>query len=229
VSGIPEGVAALVLDFDGTLADTSTTHERALREALRPYGIDLSHKWYRDHIGLSIRDLLTALPRAAQLPHEQIIQHSRNRLLATIHTMTPIACVVSLLHLARRAGLPCAVASGASRALVGPGLQALGLTGEFAAVVAREDVAHGKPAPDLYAEAARHLGVAPQVCLAVDDAPEGIASARSAGMRAITVIEGHLALLEDCSEGAANDGTRRHDPDQRTPPHDDTRPPDQGA
>ena len=137
--------------------------------------------------------------------------------------------VASLLYVARRAGLACAVASGASRALVGPGLQALGLAGEFAAVVAREDVARGKPAPDLFAEAARRLGVAPRACLAVDDAPEGVASARSAGMRVLTVIEHHLALPEDGSTAAANDGTPRHHPDQQTPSHDGTRPPDQGA
>ncbi|WP_067472988.1 HAD family hydrolase [Nocardia amamiensis] len=226
---LPGDVGALIVDFDGTLADTSADHEQALREALQPYSIDLSHQWYRDHIGLSIRDLLSQLPGAGHLPHEQIIRWSRTRLLASVHAITPITCVVTLVHAARRAGLPCAVASGASRVLVGPGLKALGLAGEFATVVAREDVAHGKPAPDLFAEAASRLGVAPRVCLAVDDAPEGVASARAAGMRVLTVIEGHLALLEDGSEAAANDGMPQHRHDQHTPPHDGTRPPDQGA
>ncbi|WP_433206972.1 HAD family hydrolase [Nocardia sp. CA-107356] len=226
---IPDSVEALIVDFDGTLADTTASHELALREALQPYGIDLDHRWYRDHVGLSIRELLTVLPGAALLPHEEIIRHSRIRLLAGVHAITPIACVVSLVHVARRAGLPCAVASGASRVLVGPGLEALGLAGEFAAVVAREDVAHGKPAPDLFAEAARRLGVAPRVCLAVDDAPEGVASARAAGMRVLTVIDNHLAVLEDGAEAAANGGISQHRHDQQSPPHDGTRPPDQGA
>lgn len=108
--------------------------------------------------------------------------------------ITAIACVVALLHAARQAGVRCAVASAASRVLIHPGLDALGLRYEFAAVVTREDVTHGKPAPDLYLTATQHLGVPPGRCLAVDDAPDGVASARAAGIQhVITVAEGHLA------------------------------------
>lgn len=197
VPAIPADVAAVVMDFDGTLADTAASHEHVLRAALEPYGVDLDHRWYRDRIGLSIHDLLDALPGHPLLPHEEIIGQSRAHLLATVHTLTPIVCVVSLLHAARRGGLPCAVASGASRVLVQPGLEALGLTREFVAVVAREDVARGKPAPDLFAEAARRVDVAPKHCLAVDDAPDGVIAARAAGMRILTVLDGHLAATGD--------------------------------
>ncbi|WP_210435201.1 HAD family phosphatase [Saccharopolyspora sp. ASAGF58] len=200
---IPDGIEALILDFDGTLADTTPTHEQALRAALRPHGLDLDHDWYRRHVGLSIHDLLTALPGGQQLHHDEIIRQSRTHLLTTVHSTTPFACVVSLLHAARRAGLPCAVASGASRLLVHPGIDALGLRHEFAAVVAREDVTHGKPAPDLYLAAARCLDVPPERCLAVDDAPDGVTSARAAGMRVITVVDGHLAAADEVAEGTA--------------------------
>jgi len=193
--GIPAGIEALVFDFDGTLADTTASHEQGLRAALRLHGIDLDPLWYRRHVGLSIHDLLAALPGARHLPHEEIIQHSRAQLLATVHHLTPIACVVALLHTARRAGLPCAVASGASRLLVDPGLDALGLRHEFAAVITREDVAHGKPAPDLYLAAARRLDVPPQRCLAIDDARDGLTSAQAAAMSVLTVANGHLAAV----------------------------------
>jgi beta-phosphoglucomutase-like phosphatase (HAD superfamily) len=159
---IPEGTRAVILDFDGTLADTTPAHEQALRAALQTYGLDLDHGWYLRHAGLSIRDLLTRLPGARHLAHDEIIRHSRTRLLATIGCITPISSVVTLLRAARRAGLPCAIASGASRVLVQPGLETLGLANEFAAVVAAEDVPHGKPAPDLYIEAARRLDVPPR-------------------------------------------------------------------
>lgn len=204
VPAIPDGIEALVLDFDGTLADTTPSHEQALRAALQPHGLNLDHDWYRRHVGLSIHDLLAALPGGRSLPHHDIIRHSRTHLLATVHSIAPIACVVSLLHAARRAGLPCAVASGASRLLVHPGIDALGLKHEFTALVAREDVTHGKPAPDLYLAAARRLDVPPHRCLAVDDAPAGVTSARAAGMHVITVVDGHLT---PAGEGAA--GTAR--------------------
>lgn len=193
---LPHGVEAVIFDFDGTLANTTESHERALRAALQHHGVELDRRWYRDHVGLSIHDLLAALPSAAALPHAQIIGHSRTRLLADMHTITPIPCVVELLRTARRAGLACAVASNASAVLVNPGIEALGLATEFAAVVSRGDVVHGKPAPDLFLEAARRLGVAPRACLAVEDAPDGLASARAAEMTAIAVIDAHLAHLD---------------------------------
>ncbi|MFJ9821177.1 HAD family hydrolase [Streptomyces sp. NPDC101151] len=194
---LSEDFEALILDFDGTLADTIRGHEDALRAGLQPYGVALDPGWYGQHVGLSIHDLLAVLPGGSSLPHDEVIRHSRAHLLAVVHTITPIPCVVELLQQARRAGLPCAVASGASRLLVDPGLDALGLKGAFKAVVTREDVTHGKPDPELFLTAARCLGVAPGRCLAVDDAPDGIASARAAGMQVITVIGGHLAYARE--------------------------------
>ncbi|WP_372412697.1 HAD family hydrolase [Streptomyces luteireticuli] len=199
---IPDGIKALILDFDGTLADTADSHEQALRAALHPYDVGLDHNWYRHHVGLSIHDLLNALPGGRPLPHDEIIRTSRTHLLATMHSIKPIPCVVALLSAARHAGLPCAVASGASGHLVHPGIDALRLTHEFAAAVAREDVAHGKPAPDLFLTAARRLGVPPEGCLAVDDAPDGVTAARAAGMHVITVVDGHLAPADEGAPAA---------------------------
>jgi HAD superfamily hydrolase (TIGR01509 family) len=222
---IHDGIEAVVLDFDGTLADTTPSHEQALRAALQPHGLDLDHGWYLRHAGLSIRDLLAELPGARRLPHDEIIQQSRARLLATVRYMTPVDCVVTLLRAARRAGLPCAIASGASRLLVQPGLEALGLSAEFAAVVAREDAPRGKPAPDLYTEAARRLEVPPGRCLAVDDAPDGVTSARAAGMHVLTLAGGHLAPAGKDSQGAGQPGSRAGAPlPSRTPQHGERRP-----
>lgn len=207
VPTIPAGIEAVVFDFDGALADTTPSHEQALRAALEPHGFDLDHDWYRGHVGLSIHDLLDALPGGRHLPHEEIIAQSRAHLLATVHSIAPLACVVGFLRSARRAGLPCAVASGASRLLVHPGLHALGLTREFTAVVVREDVTKGKPAPDLYLVAARGLDVQPERCLAVDDARDGVISARAAGMHAITVVNGHLATADEDVPGTACETT----------------------
>ncbi|WP_152363211.1 HAD family hydrolase [Microlunatus speluncae] len=194
-SRLPKDVRGLIFDFDGTIADTTQGHEQALAAALRPHGVYLDGAWYRSHVGLSIHDLLAALPGAAHLhlPAEEVIRASRTHLLARLHTLEPVACVIEVLRTARRLGLRCAVASTASRALVAPGLTALGLDGAFTAVVTREDAPRGKPAPDLYLVAADRLGLPPCECLAIDDAPAGLASARAAGMRVLTVTGGHVA------------------------------------
>ncbi|MDW6057892.1 HAD hydrolase-like protein [Streptomyces sp. FXJ1.4098] len=86
---IPDGILAVIFDFDGTLADTMANQEQSLRAALQPYGLDLDTDWYRRHFGLSIHDLLAALPGARQLPHDEIIRRSRAHLLAHMHTITP--------------------------------------------------------------------------------------------------------------------------------------------
>lgn len=194
IRALLNGLEAVIFDFDGTLADTTSGHEQSLRAALEVHGLGLDSGWYRQHAGLSIHDLLAALPEARDLPHEEVIEQSRARLLIAVRSVAPIGCVVALLRTARQAGLPCAVASGASRLLVEPGLKALGLSHEFAAIVAREDAPRGKPAPDLYSEAARRLNVLADRCLAVDDAPDGVAAARAAGMRVLTLADGHLVL-----------------------------------
>lgn len=189
---IPPGTRALILDYDGTLADTTGSNERALREALVPYGIALDPAWYQQHVGRSIHDLLAQLPGAAALPNHQIIAASRRRLLASLHILRAIPATLSLLHAARNAGLPCAIASGASSALVHPALDALHLRNLFDTVVVREDALHGKPAPDLYLEAARRLGIPPLQCLAVDDADDGITAGHRAGMTVLTLTGGEL-------------------------------------
>ncbi|MGY0466706.1 HAD family hydrolase [Kitasatospora sp. cg17-2] len=219
VPALGEDTGALILDFDGTLADTRQSHEEALRAALLSYGVALDADWYARYVGLSIGDLLAALPGSRVLPHDEVIARSRAHLLAEVHTITPIACTAELLRRARAAGLPCAVASGASRQLVGPGLAALGLRGEFAAVVAREDAARGKPDPELFLTAARRLGITPRRCLAVDDASAGVAAARAAGMRVLTMAGAHLAPVSSAPSTPQVGAARRADP----PLHDPTR------
>ena len=82
---------------------------------------------------------------------------------------------------------PVALASSAHRAVIDAALDATGLTGIFAVVVSSDEVAHGKPAPDVYLEAARQLGVDPTACLVVEDSFNGVRAARAAGMTVVLV------------------------------------------
>jgi HAD superfamily hydrolase (TIGR01509 family) len=82
---------------------------------------------------------------------------------------------------------PVAVASSAHRAVIDAALEAIGLAGTFAVVVSSDEVAHGKPAPDVYLETARRLGAAPSRCLVVEDSLNGVKAARAAGMTVVLV------------------------------------------
>ena len=82
---------------------------------------------------------------------------------------------------------PVAIASSAHRAVIDASLEATGLVETFAVVVSSDEVAHGKPAPDVYLEAARRLGADPGSCLVVEDSHNGVRAARSAGMTVVLV------------------------------------------
>lgn len=112
--------------------------------------------------------------------------------MTTPDTLAAIPAIVDVVRQARAADLPCAVASGAGAILVHTGLEVLGLTDHFAAVVTRDDIERGKPAPDTFLEAAHRLDVNPNDCLAVDDAPDGILAARRARMQVLLIQNGQL-------------------------------------
>ncbi|WP_406432225.1 HAD-IA family hydrolase [Streptomyces sp. NBC_00631] len=103
-----------------------------------------------------------------------------------------IDSTISLLRHAEALRLPRAVASAAAGVLIHPVIDRLGLGALLPVVVTAESVARGKPAPEAYLEAARLIARAPNWCLAVDDAPDGITSALTAGMRVLAVREGLL-------------------------------------
>ncbi|HEV2347908.1 MAG TPA: HAD family phosphatase [Actinocrinis sp.] len=187
----------LIVDYDGTFADTGPARQTALTRALALHGSQLDPAWYRARTGLSIGDLLGELPDASHLDHDAIIAASRSQLLGCLDRIEPVPSVLHLVRLAVEHGIPCAIASGTSGALVHPGLDALGHTGLFAAVLVREDVAQGKPAPDLFLAAADRIGVPAARCLAVDDAPQGIEAAQRAGMAVLTLDSGLLARVPD--------------------------------
>jgi HAD superfamily hydrolase (TIGR01509 family) len=94
---------------------------------------------------------------------------------------------LDLLAAIREAAVPVALASNSARAFVERTLHAAGLEGAFGIVVTAEDVAHGKPEPDIYLEACRRLRAAPSDCTALEDSPPGVASALAAGMYVIAV------------------------------------------
>ncbi|MFH8465959.1 HAD family hydrolase [Streptomyces sp. NPDC017991] len=176
---------ALIMDWDGTLVDSQPLNFRSLAIALEPHGVALDQLWYRARLGASGDDLLTQLGVTA--PFDDILTHCGELIIRDIHSLAQFSTVVQWVHQGRELGLCCAVASGGGDEVVRAGLAATGLEPLFDTIVTRRDAVHGKPAPDLFLTAAERLGVAPSRCLVVEDADEGHAAARAAGMDAIDV------------------------------------------
>jgi HAD superfamily hydrolase (TIGR01509 family) len=100
-------------------------------------------------------------------------------------------------------GLPLAVASSAHRSLIDAALDALGIADLFRVVVASDEVAHGKPAPDVYLLAADRLGVDPRDCLVVEDSLNGVLAGRAAGMSVVLVPNASVPPAAGAREAAS--------------------------
>ncbi len=185
---IASDVEALIFDCDGTLADTFAAHYRAFREALTAYNVEFTAAFYAARLGLSRHQMLAALEAETgrAIDDDDIRVRTPDMFVAHAHVIRPIAFTNDLARL-HKGKLKLAVASAAQRRMVDTSLTQIGLIDLFDTIVTIEDVAAGKPAPDLFLKAAANLDVAPARCHVFEDSDEGIEAAHRAGM-AVTDI-----------------------------------------
>jgi HAD superfamily hydrolase (TIGR01509 family) len=183
-----EGVEAVIFDCDGTLADTMPLHYRAWAETLAGTGAEMSEALFYELGGVATEEIVRLLNARhdCQLPVAETAAEKERRYEALLPQAPAIRPVVALAR-ALCGRLPLAVASGGIRRLVEKTVAALDLTHCFQAIKSAEDVADGKPAPDLFLAAAAALGVPPDRCLVYEDSELGIEAARRAGMRWVDV------------------------------------------
>lgn len=174
-------VRGLLLDMDGVLVDTGPLHAVAWRELFAPFGVDFDEQRYAREASGRPRDAVIRAVLGDRPDHEALMAAKAERFLAAVarEGVPVVPGARALIQRARSAGLPVAVAT--SSRLATPVLAHAGLDGLFDAVVDRTQVAHGKPAPDLFLEAARRVGVGPDACLVVEDAAPGVQAAVAAG------------------------------------------------
>ncbi|TMR22441.1 HAD family phosphatase [Nonomuraea turkmeniaca] len=184
---IVEQYAGIIFDWDGTVVDSQPLNYAALCTALLPYGVTVDRSWYWQRLGISTAELLTQLPGSSELPAEDVLAACRRAIIARAGELVPHQPVLALARRAKAARLGVAVASGGAADVVRAGIVAVGAAAMFDVVVTREEVEEGKPAPDLFLEAARRLCVDPARCVVVEDAEEGFMAARRAGMAVIDV------------------------------------------
>lgn len=179
---------ALIFDCDGTLADTMPLHWQAWQTVQRRHNFHFPEDRFYSLGGVPSRDILTMLKAEQRLGLNPIAValEKEETYLATLSQVGPIHEVVEIAR-AHHGRLPMAVASGGTKRIIELVLQHLGIRELFAAVVTSEDVVHQKPAPDIFLEAARRLGVDPLRCRAYEDTDLGMQAIRSAGMEAIDV------------------------------------------
>ena len=203
---LPRTVCGVVFDLDGTLLDTEPAYRRAFYAALTEAGHTLPVAAYDLLVGLpstTRRQLLPDMLGAGFDAGSFFRSYYRHRSLLSAGGVAIKAGAVSLLDQLAEAGIPCAVATSASAATAAAQLTRSGLGSRFAAIVCRDDVAAGKPAPDSFLAAACRMNVAPANCLALEDSHHGVRAASDAAMMVVmvpdTVVPSAEALSRCCA------------------------------
>jgi HAD superfamily hydrolase (TIGR01509 family) len=206
--------AAVVFDNDGLLLDTEEAWTRAELVLFERRGrvFTLAHK--RDLIGSSRVTAAAKLERMLERPGEgfTLMDELHDLVMAeALHDIPVRPGALELLDALRARGTPVALASNSVHDFVERTLRTAGVRDRFEIVVTADDVAHGKPEPDIYVEACRRLGAAPAVCTALEDSPPGVTSAHRAGLFVIAVpyLDVHLPEADLVAPSLADPAVRR--------------------
>jgi len=192
----PPRPRAIIFDCDGTLADSMPLHWRAWQVISRRHGLFFPEDRFYSLGGVPSRDILKVLSaeQDVRLDPLAVAREKEAEYLPLIAQVEPINTVVGVAR-ENYGKIPLAVASGGTKRVIEQVLDHLDIRHLFQAIVTSEDVMNQKPAPDIFLEAARRLGVPPQCCRAYEDTDFGMRAIRAAGMEAVDVRE--LLLKRD--------------------------------
>ena len=195
-------IEGVVFDLDGVLLDSEQLWDRAREELARERG----GRWHgcaqRDMMGMSSTEWSRYMHDRIGLrePPEEISREVVRRLSTLYRERLPVlpGAREAVERLAMR--WPLALASSSNRELIDLALELMEVQQFFRATVSSEEVPRGKPAPDVYLEAARRLGVDPAGAVAIEDSHNGIRSAKAAGMRVVAIPNEHFPPGEALEE-----------------------------
>jgi HAD superfamily hydrolase (TIGR01509 family) len=182
-------MTAVIFDCDGTLVDSEPLARTAWERALSPYGYALTDADAESCVGLPYPRVHAYFAARAELPPADAFwTEFSGELFALIDSdLVLFEDAVGAARSLRSRGVPVAVASSSPRERLQRTLGRAGLLDAFDVVVAGDEVAHGKPAPDMFLLAAERLGVEPSACVVIEDSPPGVQAGIAAGMFTLAV------------------------------------------
>jgi HAD superfamily hydrolase (TIGR01509 family) len=187
-------IDAVVFDMDGVIVDSEQVWDDVREQYTREVGGTYTETATRDMMGMSSVEWSRYMHDALGVPGtpEEINAEVVRRMLARYGEAPPLipGAVEAVRECAAR--WPLAVASSSNPELIEVVLERAGIRELFRAVVSSQEVQRGKPAPDVYLEAARRLGLEPRRCAAVEDSENGLRSARAAEMHVVAVPNPHF-------------------------------------
>jgi len=190
MNAFPFPVEAVIFDMDGLLLDTENVYRRAMIASALGLGYDFPEDFCHSMVGAAETEIHLILRQrfGADFPIPKLFQDCEVQMQRLLDAGVPVKAGAAELigDLAARK-LPMAVATSTIRRIAEHHLQRAGLLDHFNAVCTREDVARGKPHPDLFLKAASDLGVRAQRCLVLEDSYHGVRAAHAAGAMPVMV------------------------------------------
>jgi HAD superfamily hydrolase (TIGR01509 family) len=180
---VPQFVKGLIFDCDGTLVDSMPLHMKAWEYVIILSGGPWDYEFVFSKKGMPERDIVDLYNEhfGAILDPAVVVETKHRFFQSRASELKPIPHVVDLVY-KYRGVLPMAVVSGGVRENVELELKSMGIGDFFQVILTADDGLRPKPAPDLFLEAAKRLGIAPEYCQAFEDGDLGLEAARTAGM-----------------------------------------------
>jgi HAD superfamily hydrolase (TIGR01509 family) len=192
-------IEAVIFDLDGVLLDSEQVWDEAREQLAKERGGRWHENAQRDMMGMSSLEWSRYMHDVIGLPEppEEISREVVERLASLYREHLPVlpGAREAVERLAMR--WPLGLASSSNRELIDLVLELLGVGHLFKATVSSEEVPRGKPAPDVYFETARRLGVDPTHAAAIEDSENGIRAAKAAGMRVLAIPNEHFPPAEE--------------------------------
>jgi HAD superfamily hydrolase (TIGR01509 family) len=184
-----ERIAAVIFDLDGVLIDSESAWEEVKRKVTEEAGGHWHERAQWDMLGMSSLEWSRYMRDELGVPLQPSVISARvaDRVAELYASRLPLLPYAVEVVRSLADEWPLAVASSSNRELIDLVLRLAGLDNTFEATVSSEEVERGKPAPDVYLEAARKLGVDPESCAAVEDSANGLRSAHAAGMAVVAI------------------------------------------
>ena len=192
-------IEAVIFDLDGVLLGSEQVWDEAREQLAKERGGRWHENAQRDMMGMSSVEWSRYMHDVIGLPEppEEISREVVERMAKLYREHLPVVpgAREAVERLAAR--WPLGLASSSNRELIDLALELLGVKHLFKATLSSEEVTRGKPAPDVYLEAARRLGVDPTHAAAIEDSENGIRAAKAAGMRVIAIPNQHFPPADD--------------------------------
>ncbi|AIC96614.1 HAD family hydrolase [Shouchella lehensis] len=183
---------AFIFDMDGVIINSEPLHFAVEAELAKENGIILKEGELESYVGTRADEMWSSLKAAHQADFDvdTLLKEANEKKLAYLHdaNMEPIDGIRELLEQLKEKGYKIGLGSSSTVAFIDAVLTAFSIKDQFDVVLSGEQVAKGKPAPDIYLAVADRLGVSPQNCTVLEDAAHGVQAGKEAGMTVIGYV-----------------------------------------